>query len=284
MELKMNQKSDFSNLQRNLASAQMILIVVPLNPSLDKMAAALSLYLSLKGAGKTVTVVCHQQMTVEFSQLVGVDQVTDKLDRKGLVISFDYVKDSIEKVSYNVEGDKFNLVVQPKSGFPPLDTKSISYNYSGTDSELVFVIGAQKLEDLGGLYESEKNFYEKNQVINIDCHPQNTHFGKINIFNPQASSYSEMVTLILKNLNLPFDQDIATNLLIGLKSATDNFQSPSISADTFEVAAYCLRAGARRIETKRSFKEKGLLEEKSETVPPSSDWLTPKIYKGKSQV
>lgn len=284
MELKMNQKFDFSNLQRNLATAQMVLVVVPLNPSLDKMAAALSLYLSLKRTGKTVTVACCQQMTVEFSQLVGVDQVTDKLGRKSLVISFDYVKDSIEKVSYNVEGDKFNLVVQPKSGFPPLDTKSISYNYSGTDSELVFVIGAQKLEDLGGLYESEKNFYENNQVINIDCHPQNTQFGKINIFNPQVSSYSEMVTLILKNLNLPFDQDIVTNLLIGLKSATDNFQSPSVSADTFEVAAYCLRAGARRIETKRSFKEKSLLEEKSETTPPSSDWLAPKIYKGKSQV
>jgi len=280
----MNQKFDFSSLQRELTPVQRILIAVPPNPDLDKIASALSLYLSLKKTGKTVTVSCPKQMTVEFSQLVGVDQVTDKLDRKSLVISFDYVKDSIEKVSYNVEGDRFNLVIQPKSGFAPLDTKSVTYNYSGADSELIFVIGAQKLEDLGGLYESEKNFYEKNQVVNIDYHPQNTQFGKMNILNPQASSYSEMVTSILNNLNLPIDQDIATNLLVGLKSATNNFQSPNISADTFEAAAYCLRSGAKRIEEKSSLEEKGLQEEKSKTIPPSSNWLTPKIYKGKTRV
>lgn len=285
----MNNKIDFQTLQRALSPVQRVLIIIPQGPSLDKIAASLSLYLSLKKTDKNVTIACVQQMTVEFSQLVGVDKMTNKIDRKSLIISFDYVKDSIEKVSYNVEGDKFNLVIQPKSGFPPLDTKSISYNYSGAEGELIFVVGAQRLEDLGDFYEREKNLYSENQVVNIDYHSQNTQFGKINIFNPQTSSYSEIIVSLLKNLNLPFDQDIATNLLIGLKSATNNFHSPNTSADIFESAAHCLRVGARQIgnlsaDSPADNQEKKSLEEKKEQVPSSSDWLAPKIYKGKTRV
>lgn len=273
----MNQEPELQKLQQILSPAQRVLIAIPKNPSLDKMAASLSLYLSLKKTGKVTTVACPQPMTMEFSQLVGVDKVTDKIGRKNLVITLDYVKDSIEKVSYNVEGDKFKLVIQPKSGFPPLDAKNVSYSYSGADSELIFVIGAQRLEDLDELYASEKDLYREKQVVNIDHHPQNTQFGKINIFNPQTSSYSEIVTSILKTLNLSFDPDIATNLLTGLQSATNNFQSPNVSAATFEAAAFCLRAGARRKETHIKPPE----EKKEKTSP---DWLAPRIYKGKTRV
>lgn len=272
----MNQNLDLSELQQLLSPAKSILVAIPKNLNLDKVAASLSLSLSLVKSGKVTTIVCPQPMTVEFSQLVGVDKVTDKTGGKNLVISFDYVKDSIEKVSYNVEGNKFNLVIQPKAGFPLLDTKNVKFSYSGADSELIFVIGAQKLEDLGKLYEKEKNLYTEKSVVNIDHHPQNTRFGKINIFNPQASSCSEIIALVLKTLNFPLDEDIATNLLIGLKSATNNFQSPNISATTFETAAFCLRAGARRMEVSKPPKEK------KETT--SSDWLVPKIYKGNTQV
>lgn len=266
----MNQKPDLSKLKEVLASAQRILVAIPENPNLDKVAASLSFSLSLKKAGKTTTVVCPQEMTVEFSQLVGVDKVTNKIGSRNLMISLDYVKDSIEKVSYNVEGDKFNLVIQPKSGFSPLDAKNVSYSYSGADSELIFVIGAQRLEDLGSLYESERSLFVESQVVNVDYHSQNTQFGKINIFNSQASSYSEIVVAVLRNLGLPFDQDVATDLLIGLKSATNNFQSPTVTANTFETAAFCLRSGAKQSGKKRP--------------SPSPDWLAPKIYKGKTQV
>mgnify|MGYP001071609725 CR=1 FL=1 len=267
----MNLKSELQELQQVLSSSQSVLIIIPSNPSLDKVAAALSLYLSLEKNGKITTIVCSQPMTVEFSQLVGVDKITNRVGGKNLVISFDYVKDSIEKVSYNVENDKFNLVIQPKTGLPSLDAKKVTYSYSGTESDLIFVIGAQKLEDLGRFYEDEKESHSHKQVINIDYHQQNSKFGKLNIFNPQASSCSEIIALALKVLNLPFDKDIAVNLFIGIKSATSNFQSLNLSAEAFEAAALCFRAGAKQVEGKK-------------ISSPSSDWLTPKIYKGTTRV
>ena len=80
-----------------------------------------------------------------------------------------------------------------------------------------------------------------------------------------------MIASILKILNLPFDEDMAVNLLAGIKSATNNFQSTNVSAETFEAAALCLRAGARQAEEKK-------------VASPSSDWLAPKIYKGTTRV
>jgi len=274
----MNQNSNLQKLQQALSPAQSILVTMPQSLNLDKVAASLALYLSLKKTGKAVTVVCPQSIKVEFSQLVGVDKVTDKIGNRNLTVSFDYVKDSIEKVSYNIEGSKFNILIQPKTGYPPLDAKKVSYSYSGTDSELIFIIGTQRFEDLGRLYENERSLFSEKQVVNIDYNPKNTGFGEINIFNPQASSYSEIVAIILKTINLPCDGDIATNLLLGLQSATNNFQSPNVSADTFEVAAYCLRAGAKWIGEKKP------LEEEKKKIISSPDWLSPKIYKGKTRV
>jgi len=96
--------------------------------------------------------------------------VRNEVDGRNLLISFNYVQDSIEKVSYNVEGNKFNLIIQPKIGFPSLDTKTINYTYFGINSDLIFVIGAQQLKDLGHFYDSERDIYTKKPVINIDYH------------------------------------------------------------------------------------------------------------------
>jgi nanoRNase/pAp phosphatase (c-di-AMP/oligoRNAs hydrolase) len=274
----MDQKPELQELQQSLSSAQSILIAIPQNPSLDKIAASLSLYLSLKKRGKTTSIICAQPMTVEFSQLVGVDKVVNKIQGKNLVVSFDYLKDSVEKVSYNVEGNKFNLVIQPKAGLPPLGVKNVNYTYTGIDSDLIFIIGAQKLEDLSKLYEDEKDFYHEKPVVNIGYHQKNEQFGKINIFYPQASSYSEIIVLVLKTLNFPLNEDIAGNLLMGIKSATNNFQSPRVSGETFEAAALCLRSGA-----KQSAKEQLSLKKEKKMIS-SPDWLTPKIYKGATRV
>lgn len=271
----MNQKPDFQKVQEILSAAQSVLVVLPKTLTVDKVAASLSLYLSLKKANKPMSIISSQSMTVEFSRLVGADKVTDKIGSRNLIISFDYVKDSIEKVSYNVDDGKFNLVIQPKSGFTPLDTKTVNYSYSGGDGDLILIIGAQKLEDLGSLFESERNFFSEKQTVNIDNDGQNTQFGKINIVNSQASSCSEIVDEMIRKLNLPFDQDLATNLLTGLRSSTNNFQSQNVTADTFEAAAHCLRAGASQ-ESKA--------EEKEKTTSTSSDWLSPKIYQGKTRV
>jgi len=299
----MYNQASFAPVQQILATAQSVLVVAPKNPNLDKIAASLALFLSLKKAGKSVVVACPDEMTVEFSPLVGVDKIAQQLGGKNLIISFDYIEDSIEKVSYNIEDNKFNLLIRPKTGFPPLSADKVNYSYSG-GADLIFVIGAQSLEDLGSLYAQESKLYSQNSVVNIDVNAKNTQFGKINLTDPTTSSCSEIIASLISSLKLPIDQDIASNLLLGMEETTEGFTSPGTTAVTFEAAAFCLRAGGRRARKAAKVKQvkKPALRPPLSPMPsdvsakrppakpeeekekPSPDWLEPKIFKGGSRV
>jgi nanoRNase/pAp phosphatase (c-di-AMP/oligoRNAs hydrolase) len=288
------QQLDFTSVQEALTKAKNVLVLMPANPHLDKVAASLALYLSLKKQGKQVVIACPSAMTVGFNRLFAIDKVSDKIGNRNLIISFDYQKDSIEKVSYHIEDNKFNLVVEPQVGKPPLAVDKVAYSYAGTEADLIFVIGAPKLEDLDRLYFNEKKTFEKSSVINIDDDPGNTKFGRINLLDAQAASCCEIITQLMKGLNLPVDQDMATNLLAGIESRTSNFQSPKTSVASFEAAAWCLKKGAKRGNRPMSVSQpasiqppfltpKAPLEEEASHQPPP-DWFKPKIYKGNTLI
>ncbi len=234
------------DIKKSLTGAKEILIIIRDNPRVDHVASALSLYLSLKDAGKSVFIACATEMRVEFNRLVGVDKISAQIGNRNLVISFPYVKDSIEKVSYNVDEANFNLVIQPKVGFPSLDSTKVQYSYSGASADLVFIVGAQKLEDLGTFYLNERKLFEQATLINLDASPVNTRFAPLNLVWAEYVSCAEMVTDLLSQLGLKLTEDIATNLLAGLNEATQNFQRFNIKAGTFEMAARLMKAGGKR--------------------------------------
>lgn len=293
---------DFSPVKKTLTTARSILVALPQRPSHDRVAAALGLFLSLKKMGKRSAVTCPDEMTVDFSSLVGVNEISRKINGKNLLISFDYVEDSIEKVSYHIEEGKFNLVIQPKEGSPPLAADRIDYTYSGAQADLVFVVGSLSLDHLGEVYQKNKELFAEEKVVNLDNNVNNTRFGRINLVNERASSCSELIGGLLSRLSLPIDVDIASNLFYGLEMATRNFSSPRVGAGTFEIAAFCLRAGARRQGGKPPFKAEKKKRVGLEPMPaevsasrapttpeepaekPSPDWFEPKIYQGATRV
>lgn len=234
-------------LKSELAKAKEILILIRDNPKLDHVASALSLYLGLKDQGYSVTVACPTPMRVEFNRLVGVNRIAATIGNRNLVISFPYVKDSIEKVSYHVDEQSFNLVIQPKPGFPSLDSSKVRYAYSGAEAQVVFVVGAQQLEDLGVLYQAERSLFETATIVNIDAHPRNSRFAQLNLVWNGYSSCAEVVTETFERLGLKLNEDSASNLLAGLSDATQNFQGFGVKPSAFEMAAKLMQAGGKRM-------------------------------------
>jgi nanoRNase/pAp phosphatase (c-di-AMP/oligoRNAs hydrolase) len=120
----------------------------------------------------------------------------------------------------------------------------------------------------------------------------------------------------ISSLGLKIDVDISSNLLSGIVGATDNFQSSQTSSLAFETAAFLLKKGAVRQtkEQKRDVVEDSFFtpisnaspvkqQEESSTFPkmtigteekkpeikldennPPDDWLSPKIYRGSTNV
>ncbi|MBI4067741.1 hypothetical protein HY407_05140 [Candidatus Gottesmanbacteria bacterium] len=232
-----------------LDGSREILIALPRNPNVDSVASGLSLYLALSASGKRVNIVSPSPMLVEFNQLVGVDKIGNNLANGGrnLIVSFPYQEGSIEKVSYNIENSTFNLVIEPREGYPNITPDKLSYSFGGGSFDLVIVIDAENLNDLGEIYSQNQNLFTEKQVINIDNSLTNSRFGKINLVDPNLATISEMVTNLLSSWGLRMDPDIATNLLAGITMGSNNFTSPTSTVATFESAAICMRNGARKM-------------------------------------
>lgn len=229
-----------------LAKHDFIGIVVSKNPSLDTMAAALSLYLYLKGNNKSVVVASPTEPIVEIASLVGIDKVKTELSGEGgdLSVSFPYKEGEIDKVSYTLENGFLNIIVKAGELGLSFDDKQVKFKRSGGLPTALFIVGTPRISDLGHLFDPQE--LSQTTVVNIDNKTENQGFGDIVLVSPRYSSVSEQIADLLVLLQVDIDVDIAQNLLSGITSATRNFQDPKTSAIAFEMAGILMRKGAVR--------------------------------------
>jgi hypothetical protein len=166
---------------------------------------------------------------------------------KNLQISFGYQPELVDKVSYHIdeETQQFNLIIQPKKGFKPLDPKTVQFAQTGAEADLLITVGVHQLSDLGDVYAMYADLFESAPILSVNSFA--TDFGTIKLTTNGVSGYSELLTQILFVEFESLGSSVATNFLAGISEATQSFQSLSTTADTLETAAKLLRNGAQRI-------------------------------------
>lgn len=309
-------KRSFEQIRECLSKNQKIGIAVGKNPGIDEMGGVLALYLSLIIDGKNVTVACPSDVLVEHSSLVGIDKVEKSFeDATGdMIVSFPYREGEIEKISYTLEDGFLNIVVKAEEQGLSFSERDVIFRRSNGYPGLLFVIGTPRLSDLDKLYDPHA--LRDTTVINIDNKRDNQGFGDIVLIPLASSSVSETISELLLDLDLPMDIDIAQNLMIGIESGTNNFQDAKTSPEAFEMAALLMKRGAGRREinprrqpaafeeissifSPKDVDENNPVDDKKD-LPftrqvkrditarqrknPPDDWLTPKIYKGSTNI
>lgn len=229
-----------------IARSQKITIAVSKNPSLDQMAAALSLALTLESQGKKISVVCPTEPLVELSSLVGIDKVatSSQAVEGDLIVSFPYREGEIEKVFYTIENGFLNIVVKAGKLGLAFTEQDVLFRRGSDKPELLFTIGVSRLNDIDMLFP--KGSLKDTTIINIDNSNTNEGFGSLVLVSPKFSSLSEQVADLILNLGYDIDLDTAQNLLSGVTAATNNFQSPHTSYLAFEIASILMKRGAVR--------------------------------------
>jgi nanoRNase/pAp phosphatase (c-di-AMP/oligoRNAs hydrolase) len=299
----MEYQNELVRAKERIEKANDILIVTHTNLSFDNIGSSCGLALALSSLGKHVTVACSEPMTVELSSFVGVNKIVNSIGKKNFIISLDYVDGSIEKVSYNIEGNRFNLVIEPRNGFVPFSQDKVHFSKTGVSADLIIAIDTIQLAGLGAIYEKEREVFEKTPIISLDRHPNNAKFGEINIIDPSSPATAQIVAEFIHDIGVTLTEDMATNLLNSLYSATDAFQSTLVTARTFEVAAACRRANGRKFDGVAPKIVEAVLEQNDPVVEEKkqqiveetkkaenkriddqapADWLKPKIFKSSS--
>lgn len=246
--------SQLAELKSRLSSVNRVLIVLPQALNDDNLASGLALSLSLKSAGKKVDVVSTGTPLVSHSNLFGIGDIKNQVSKAGggnFIISLDGVVDTtgtmpsqvpaLDKLDWYPEGSKLNLVfhVVPGQRFEPTN---ISSRHEEAGYDLTVVLGTQNLNELGGLFTENSQYFAQSQVVNIDNNQANSLFGFSNIVDPNASSLSEMVAQIMPSLTLNMDRDTASNIIAGIYSATNNL-TQKINPDTFMAVSQAVQVG-----------------------------------------
>lgn len=298
----------FSKIKEAIEKYKSIAIATRKDPSVDEMGGALSLYLALKATGKSISIATPNNPLVEVSSLVGIDEVKTSLGAESgdLVVSFPYREGEIEKVSYTRDDNFLNIVVKAGEKGLGFSEKDVNFSRGSVAPELLFVIGSPRVSDLGNLFDPA--ILKDTIVVNIDNKPENQGYGDILMVSAKLSSVCEAVANLILGLNLKIDLDIAQNLMLGIATSTDNFQSEHTSPLAFEMAGVLLRQGAirpnnqaprRKLDSmfekdNNQFEERpqiiktraqeqiieDIKQEEKPVQDPPEDWLEPKIYKG----
>ena len=221
---------DIKNL---LPTVKTALVVVP-QLSIDSLSAGLALALALKNNQIDTKLFCPQKPDANYSKLSGLDLVTDTHNQNDLVITLDYPLDQIETVNYNQDNGKLNLVVQTKNGSPKVSQNQILIANQSGSADINFILGDESTLSINANMVNSGNW--------VQISPQNNikPWAKASLVD-QDAPYSEIFTFLLPMLNFNLTHDIAKNLLIGLRVATQSF-SINVSPETFEAGAICLRA------------------------------------------
>lgn len=300
----MSEGVDLKQVKAKLDQAGPILVLFGQRSGIDEVASALALYLSLKEQGRDVTIASPVELRAEFSRLVGLDEISNSVSNRDLVIGFpgfDFA--NIEKVTHNEGADEvFELVIQPKKGIKPPDKKQVSLSYRGGRADLIFTVGVNRLTDLGQIHQSESKLFTDATVVALG-RAGNPDYSEFSIFDNAASSVAEVVNSFMQEMEWSIKEDVASNLLAGLDHATNRFSHPQISAQAFLTAGKLIQSGAKRQPPRiqqdnqpgqgsggfMPFVPPSSVNRPPRPMPaqgnqPPQEWLQPKIYKGGSQV
>lgn len=272
-------------IQELIKSRDNFLVAFGKNATLDQEAAALSLYLALAKMGKNVAVTSPKEPLVEDASLIGIDKVVKELGGGKLVISLEDALGSVEKVTHFLEGKKLNIVIHPLSGAPPLTKETVGLSHTEPKYDVIFLVGVEDLNHMDNLYTQNNKIYSEGTIVYIGKVPSKFDLNQIDILDPTSSCFSETIALLLSQSELGIDQDIFSNLFLGIRASTASFSTPPATAETFEVATLLLKKQVPQQTPPRDTlqdtssqvqdipSEVGLQEE------PQPDWFTPKIFK-----
>src|SRR4051794_26634046 len=250
-----------SQLAERLKTANNVLVTVSRNPSVDQLAALIGLGLLLDKQGKDVAAVFSGQVpsTIEFLQ----PEETLKKDTDSLrdfIIAL--AKSKADKLRYKVEDNVVRIFITPYKA--KITEDDLEFTQGDFNVDIVVALGVSQQEDIDEAITVHGRILHDATVTSINAAAEGS-LGTINWNDPQASSLRELVTELIQTISPDLlDNQIATALLTGVVSETGRFSNAKTSAQTMNVSAALMAAGANQqlVATK--------LEETQGTTPASA--------------
>lgn len=190
----------------------------------------------------------HDSHRQRYGFLPGADRVQPTIEQlHDLTVRIPLGQAQVKDVRHEIRDGTIEIRLTPSSG--QLSQDHIEAAMSQFRYDLIIVVDAADLGQLGSLYTQHAVFFQSTPIIAIDHDASHERFGHINLVDLAAAACGEVCAHFLREVAPQvIDPDVATCLMTGILTETRGFRSPTISVRTFDVASALLTIGARREE------------------------------------
>jgi hypothetical protein len=226
-----------------LKQANNVLVTVSKDPSVDQLSACIGLSLALNKLGKHATAVYSGETpsTIEFLKPEEtIEKNTDSL--RDFIISLDKAK--ADKLRYKVEDQVVRIFITPYK--TSITDQDLEFSQGDFNVDVVLAIGVHAQEDLDQAITTHGRILHDATVVTMNT-VAGGELGSINWVASSASSLAEMASVVATDLGKDLlDEQISTALLTGIVAETDRFRNEKTSAETMNVSAKLMSAGANQ--------------------------------------
>lgn len=177
-----------------LTTVNEIAIMPSLKAGVESYTAAAGLFYMLQEEYKDkkhIHFVHSGELPKECEDLVPQENIRSNLTHRDLFITIDYSNTPAAKVSYTTNEDVLTLKLGPVR--KDFDKKRVETNITGFNYDLVIIIGASDIEDLGTVYHNLREEIYDSKIINIDNKKENKRYGIVNIIDTESNNLSALI-------------------------------------------------------------------------------------------
>lgn len=224
-------------------------IILPSGPSYDILASAEVLVRVLKEKGKQVGLLNSLGLDSSTRGAFGHLSSSSALPRE-FVVSLNTSQSPVSQMRYEKEEGRIDVIFSPRE--KNVQKEQVSFREGNVLCDCAISVGLPDIEAVEEL-KINPEVLQNIPLVNIDYSAHNKSYGEVNLVNTDKSSLVEIIyEVVVAYRTDPLSKDAATILLSALVSATGNFSSPAVSADTMLCASELMRLGATLSEAKQS--------------------------------
>lgn len=221
-----------------------ILVTVRSNPTIDQLSACLGLTILLNKMDKRATAIFSGKVPSSMEFLNPEETLRNTTDSlRDFIISLD--KEKADKLRYKIEDEFVKIYITPYHS--TLSSDDLEFSQGDFNVETVIALGVHDQNELDMVIASHGSILHDATVISINNTESENNLGSINWQDTKASSLSEMIAGLVKDLaSKQQDEQIATALLTGVISETERFSNEKTTPQTMSISADLLKAGANQ--------------------------------------
>jgi nanoRNase/pAp phosphatase (c-di-AMP/oligoRNAs hydrolase) len=187
----------------------------------DSFCAAAGLYYMLLEKNKDVYFVYSGKVPEQAEEVLDSNRIASDIGQRELIVTVDYSGTPAAQAHYATNHELLEIRLGPVS--KEFELNRVKAKLTGVDFDLIIVIGAQEVEDLGGTYTKMKEDFAGAKVLNVDNTRHNQNFGDVNVVNPDALTLSTLIFAKASKWNLVPNDKAAKALLTGMTYRNGNF-------------------------------------------------------------